>query len=390
MIPRLPSTSATSRSPALGRRRRRRRGRGQRPGRLVVGRRGGHRDQFPLGVAQCGEAAAEDAAGVDADRVVHPGGFGYRGVAVHHGRLAPVVLCPRVPDGQAELVGLPRGLAVQREGPDRGGRAPVHLLAQAGVGDHQPPRVQHVVAHQAVEERGDLGGEGCRLRAELGERLRQAVAHPDVAAAQRAQQLGLVVAGNAERGAGRHHAHRRAQHPRRVRAAVDQVAEEHRGAPGRVVAGPVLVGCIAEQVQQAGQFRLAAVHVADDVEGPVQAGLVGPGGLPDDPRRVHLRHAAQPEYPAEPLALQPPGRPGQRRVLPPDHPGAERTVRAALVALDAGLLGHVEHDRHRQDVVVAGQVNQWGGGRPAARSSRVDHGEPAEARGARRRPRAAR
>ena len=49
----------------------------------------------------------------------------------------------------------------------------------------------------------------------------------------------------------------------------------------------------------------------------------------------------------------------------------------ACVALHADLLGHVEHDRHRQDVVVAGQVNQRAA-RVRLHVRRVDHGEPAE------------
>jgi hypothetical protein len=58
----------------------------ERADRFPVGPRRGHRHHFSLGVAQRGELAAEHAAGVDADRVVHPLGFGNRGVAVHDNR----------------------------------------------------------------------------------------------------------------------------------------------------------------------------------------------------------------------------------------------------------------------------------------------------------------
>ncbi len=136
----------------------------QRAGRLVVRAVGGDPDQFPLRIAKCGQPAAEHAAGIDADRVVDPGGLGHRGMAVDHDRLAPVVLRPRVADRQPELVGLPGGLPVQRERPDRRRRTPLHLLAQAGVGDHQPAAIQHIVADQAVKERNHAGAELFRFR----------------------------------------------------------------------------------------------------------------------------------------------------------------------------------------------------------------------------------
>ncbi len=66
---RLPSTSSMSskpRSRSSGRDRGLRRQ--ERLQRLVVGLQGRDGDQLPLGVAQRGQAAAEDAAGVDVDR----------------------------------------------------------------------------------------------------------------------------------------------------------------------------------------------------------------------------------------------------------------------------------------------------------------------------------
>ena len=253
----------------------------------------------------------------------------------------------------------------------------MHLLPEPGVRDHQPPRVEHVVADQAVEEGDHLAGELVARGGELRQRLGQPVAHLDVAAAQRAQQLGLVVARHAQGGPRGHHLHHRAQHAGRVGAAVGQVAEEHRGPSRRVAAHPAGVRPVAELVQQRVQLRQAAVHVADDVERPVQARLVAPGRLAHDLRAVHLGHPAELEHPAESFPLQPAHRPGQRRVLAPDHPRAERPVRARRVPLDTDLLGHVEDDRHRQHVVLPGQGQQ----RPAGvrlHVGRVDHGELAE------------
>ena len=77
--------------------------------------RAGTDDELALGVAQRGQPAAEDAAGVDVDRVVQPLGLGDRRVAVDDRRRAAVLGRPVVADRQAELVGLAGRLAVQRE-----------------------------------------------------------------------------------------------------------------------------------------------------------------------------------------------------------------------------------------------------------------------------------
>ena len=90
----------------------------QRPDRLVPLLLGRHRDELPLRVAQRRDLAAEDHAGVEADRVVDPLGLRDRGVAVDDRRLAAVVVGPRVADGEAVVVGLAGRVAVERERPD--------------------------------------------------------------------------------------------------------------------------------------------------------------------------------------------------------------------------------------------------------------------------------
>ena len=62
-------------------------------------------------------------------------------------------------------------------------------------------------------------------------------------------------------------------------------------------------------------------------------------------------------------------------MLPRDDPGSEVPVGPLLVPLDAGLLADVEHDRHRQHVLVAGERQQ----RPPRvrlHVRGVDHGQP--------------
>ena len=219
------STSGSRARPAAGAGHR-----GERLGRGVVDAGGGDRDQRPFGIAQRGQPATEHAAGVQAQGVVQPLRGRHRGVAVHHDGAAPVLGRPRVADRQAVLVGLAGGLPVQAELADPARGAAVVALDQAGVRHHQAAAVQHVVADQAVDEPLAPGPELLGLGVQLLQRLVQAVAALDVLAAQRLEQLGLVVAGHAERGPGRDHAHDQAQHARRVRAPVDQVADEH-GAP---------------------------------------------------------------------------------------------------------------------------------------------------------------
>ena len=84
------------------------------------------------------------------------------------------------------------------------------------------------MADQAVQEPLDLGAELLGLGGQLRQRLGQTVRDLHVAAAQRPQQLVLVIARHAERVARGDHAHHQTQHAGGVRAAVDQIADEHR------------------------------------------------------------------------------------------------------------------------------------------------------------------
>jgi hypothetical protein len=301
-------------------------------------------------------------------------------VAVQHDGAAPVFLRPRVPHRQAVLVGLARGLPVQAELADPAGRAAVVALDQARVGHHQAPAVQHVVADQAVDEPVHLGPELLGLERQLLHRRVQAVAAPDVLAAQRLEQLDLVVADHAERGPGGHHAHDQAQHPRRVGSPVDQVAEEDRAAVRVARAdrptGAVALQGVAELGEQLLELGQAAVHVADDVERAafVPQVAVQPGA--GDRDRVDLVLAAQHVHGAEPLAAQPVQAAAQLAALAADHVRAEVAVLALCVPVRAEFLRQVQDDRHRQHVVLAGHRDQLAAGF-WLHVGRVHHGEPA-------------
>lgn len=244
-------------------------------------------------------------------------------------------------------------------------------LLQARVRDHEPAAVEAVVAEQAVHERPGPLHELRLLRRELVERLPQAVRDRDLAAVEGAHELLLVVAGHADRGAGLDHVHHQAQHAGGVGAAVDQVADEHGRAALRV-REPLP----AEPAQQRLQFGAAAVDVADDVEGAGQLGPVGPGPLVRDLRGVDLVEAAQHVDPPEPVVGDPAQRAAQLLALADHHAGAEVAVGPGGVALDGHLLGHVEHDRVAQHVVLPGQVEEAPAGRVLDVGG-VDHGEQA-------------
>ena len=195
----------------------------------------------------------------------------------------------------------------------------------------------------------------------------QAVAALDVLAAQRLEQLDLVVAGHAERGPGRHHAHDQAQHAGRVGSAVDQVADEDRAPAAGVTGvhrapGRVPVELVAQRGQQFLQLGAAAVHVADDVERPGLVPLVGVQPGAGDRGRVDFLGAVQHVHGAEPLAAEPAQAAAELAALAAEHVRAEVPVRAALVPFRAELLGQVEHDRGRQHVVLAGEEDEVAAG----------------------------
>ena len=173
--------------------------------RLVVLTVRGDRDQFPFRPAHRSELTAEHRTGVEADRVVEPASPRHRRVAVHDRRVPPVILSPLVAHRQTELVGLPVGIAIQRERAHTTRRATVIALGQACMGDDEATAVEDVVADEPVDELGDLAGKLGAAPIELLERLGKPMGHLDVAASQGTAQLVLVVAEDAERAAASNH-----------------------------------------------------------------------------------------------------------------------------------------------------------------------------------------
>ncbi len=349
----------------------------ERPRRLVVHAMRWDRHELALRPAQRRQPPAVDATRVDADRLVQPDRLGNRRVPVDDGRLAAVVLRPRVAHRQPVLVGLAGRVAVEGEGAHRSRGAPLHVGAKPRMGDDEAPVVEDVVADEAVDERRDAGGELGRLGGELRQRLFQPVPDGDVAALQGAQQLDLVVARDAQRVAGLDHAHDESEHRRGGRPAVDEVAEEHGATALEVVGGGAVRGKgVAQLAEQLAQLLVAAVHVADHVEGAVIVAAVGPQPAPLDARRLDLPDPVQHDRPMEAFAPQVGEGAAELGVLVADDVRAEAALGARRVALGADGLGHVEDDGHGKDVVRLGERDE----RPARLGlhvGRVDHRQPA-------------
>ena len=159
-----------------------------------------------LGIAQRCELATEDTAGINVDRVVEEERLGYGRVSIDHECLTAIVRRPVVANGQAKLIRLSRRLAEEGELSHCSRPATVHGLLQASVGNDQLAIVEDIVADKAIEELGDFDAELIRLLAELFHRLCKAVRALYIPASQSSHELHIVIAGNAERLPGLHHA----------------------------------------------------------------------------------------------------------------------------------------------------------------------------------------
>ena len=191
--------------------------------------------------------------------------------------------------------------------------------------------------------------------------------HLDLGSAQGAHQLRLVVSGHAQRGPGGNHSHDQPQHTRRVRAAVDEVADEDGRPPLGVgatdrAARVVVRQEVAELGEQGLELGTTAVDVADDVERSGELALVVPRLLVGDRRRLDLLDPVQLVHAPESLLAHPADRALQVAPLPGHDVAAEVAVGSRDVALDGHRFGDVEHDRVDHHVVALGQPDQGGPG----------------------------
>ena len=148
-----------------------------------------------------------------------------------HGR-APVLGRPVVPHGQAELVGLAGGFAVQGEFPDLARAAALHVRLHPRMGNDQLAAVKDIMTDESIQKIREVLGKPLAAVAgqciDLGERLRQAMRNPHVLATQLAHQLDVVVAGQAKRRAGSDHVADQTNRIENARTAVHKIADENR------------------------------------------------------------------------------------------------------------------------------------------------------------------
>ena len=225
-------------------------------------------------------------------------------------------------------------------------------LLEPGVRDDQPAVVEHVVADQPVDEGRSACGGTARARPPAGRATRPGRGRPcTLRPLQRAQQLRLVVAGHAERAARRDHPHDQAQHARRVRAAVDQVADEDRRAAFRVRwrRSRPCRSCSSFQPSSVSRVRSSAAQPWTSPmmsNGPCTSPPVVPRPLAHDLDGVDLLGAAQDVDLAEALrASAARATAAGRGAARSHHVRAEVAVGPGLVPLPGQRLGDVEHDR---------------------------------------------
>lgn len=347
--------------------------------RLAIDSRRRNLDQLPLRPAQRRELAAEDAARVDADRVIDPFRIRRRRMAIDDSRAAAIIRRPIEPHRQAELIRLARRLAEQRELADSGRAAADHLLLQPGMGDGELAAVEPIMTAKIREESfcalAELGG----LLRELIDRLLKPMADCDLSAFEPARQFAIMIALHDIGDARLLRLHGDAQHARHIRPAIDEIADEDQLAAMRGRDGDRIAFArddIAERCDQQPQFVDAAMHVADHIEGADIVALVGPhraaldggrldrldrGQLPDLPK-AFIGEAAQAATNLLNHALR--------------HAGPEIAIRPRLVTLDADIEARIDDDRHWQRVPAPRELDP-GLAIGGAHIGGVDHREPA-------------
>jgi hypothetical protein len=127
----------------------------------------------------------------------------------------------------------------------------------------------------------------------------EAVADRHLAVPQILEQLCLMITGHTQRPVLGDHVHHYAQHTRGVRAAIDQVADEHSHAALRMCPA-VRCGLPAQLREQLLQLETAAVHIPDDVERAGQFLAVVEQLLVPD---LHIGYVAEDVDLAEPFPL---------------------------------------------------------------------------------------
>src|SRR5262249_39606379 len=144
---------------------------------------------------------------------------------------------------------------------------------------------EDVVADQRIEEFEDLFLEFERLVLDLHNRVRESVGQLHVAAFQFPDKFDVVITGDTERDAVTEHRHHQAPNVGSLPAAIHQVSDEDSfAAIGRRDSRTLRAtfDLIAKLFEQRGEFVIATVDIADDVERTVLLLAVVPEWLAGD------------------------------------------------------------------------------------------------------------
>lgn len=124
------------------------------------------------------------------------------------------------------------------------------------------------------------------------------------------------------------------------------------------MSGSEVADFVSERLQQRDQLVVAAVDVADQIERSVLVLAIVVERLAHDLRRFDVLDRLQDIRVAEPFASEVAERAAQRRGPAAHDVRPELAIGTRRIALVADLLRHVEHDRDRQDVVRARDLEQ--------------------------------
>src|SRR5262249_53153514 len=159
----------------------------------------------------------------------------------------------------------------------------------------------------------------------------------------------------AERRAGLDQRHHDAQHARRVRTAINEIAEKHSLAAVRMTQ---LSKIVAQAGQQGFELGTATVNVADNIEWPRILTAIAPERLPFHGGRFNLFGRMQYGYMPEPLAIESTNGVPHLLNLLPNYSLAEIAIRARPVSFAANSLGQVKDDCHWERMIFARQSHQ--------------------------------
>lgn len=253
------------------------------------------------------------------------------------------------------------------------------VLLETGVRNHEFAVVQNEVRDEPVTEVDDAVPELRRLGGHLLEGLGESVTGRDLLTAQGLDEFVLVVTRNRYRMSRRDHPHDQTQHTDRIRSSIHVVTEEDGSSPfrrhriGSSAVRPVVDG-VAEFHEERLELTSTSVDVTDDVERTTLDTQIAAERVAQECGFGNRVLTSEDVNRTETFLTQPAERASQLLVLTANHVASERPIRASVVSCRTDRFRNIEHDCHRQYVVLASQRNE-SLARGGLDVGRVDHRE---------------